>query len=470
MIGEEADVVCIGSGFAGLTAALRAAERGASVLVLERESGPKALNNSRITTGVFHVASNEALLGEEELVKSIAEESAGYAKADLARAIAKDAGRTIQWLKDQGGQFQDGGQMSYVPGRTHVVLAPAREMKAGLDWPAKGGDKMLELLESRLAARQTRILRGVDAQALEMKGGRCVGVQAMHDGAKVVYGARKAVVIADGGFQANPQMVTGTITNDASRVRLRATPTGTGDGIRMAQAVGAKITELGAFYGHILAREAMTDERLWPYPNMDVLAVGAILVDKHGERFVDEGRGAVFITNAIAKLDDPLGASIVMTRAIWDTVGRTGTAPPNPEMTNNGGTLIEAPDLASIARAIEVPSDALAATVAAYNVALKNNELARLKPIRTEKKGKAHPIDAAPYCAVRVCAGLTNTMGGIDIDADCRVLDSKGVPIPGLLAAGSSTGGLEGGPNCGYIGGVVKAFVLGLRAGETAAR
>ena len=93
-----------------------------------------------------------------------------------------------------------------------------------------------------------------------------------------------------------------------------------------------------------------------------------------------------------------------------------------------------------------------------------------LSSIRTQTKAKAWPIDGPPYCAIRVCAGVTNTMGGIDIDGGARVLDRAGRPIPGLYAAGSSTGGLEGGPNAGYVGGVVKAFVLGLLAGESVAQ
>jgi fumarate reductase flavoprotein subunit len=469
MIGEDVDVICIGAGFAGLTAALRAAEQGCSALVLERQTAAKPYNNSRVTTGVFHVASNEVRLGEDGLVKAIMDETHNYAKPELTRAVARNAGRCVDWLIAQGVALAPEESMSYVANRRHLVLVPRREMKAGLDWPGKGGDVALEQLERRLVATGGRVQRGVEVAALAMKDGRCVGVEARHDGGALTYTAR-TVVIADGGFQANPEMVRGTVTPDPARVRLRATASSTGDGIRMAEAVGARITELGAFYGHVLAREAMQDERLWPYPNIDVVATAAVIVDGTGRRFVDEGRGAVFVTNAIAKLADPLSASVVMTPKIWAEVGVSGVAPPNPEMTNNGGHLVEASDIASLAAAIEVPSDALAATLAAYNTALKNGALDRLAPIRTQTKAKAWPVEGTPYCAIRVCAGLTNTMGGIDIDAEARVLDQAGRPIPGLLAAGSSTGGLEGGPNAGYVGGVVKAFVLGLLAGETAAQ
>ncbi|MEI8346550.1 MAG: FAD-binding protein, partial [Pseudomonadota bacterium] len=140
----------------------------------------------------------------------------------------------------------------------------------------------------------------VEAVGLIMDRGRCVGIDARRNGAAERYTA-KAVIVADGGFQANLEMLKNTVTPQPTRIKVRATPSGTGDGIRMARSVGAHITEVGAFYGHVQAREAMTDDRLWPYPNIDIAATAAIVVDGTGKRFVDEGRGAVFITNAIAK-------------------------------------------------------------------------------------------------------------------------------------------------------------------------
>lgn len=468
MIGENVDLICIGAGFAGLTAALRGRELGLSTIVLERQNEAKPFNNSRISTGVFHVASNDVRLGADGLIAAIDAETMNYAKPDLVRAIAEDAARAVDWLIAHGVRLEHEKSMSYVAGRAHLALAPPRAMRAGLDWQGRGPDRTLVTLEQKLVNLGGRVIRGVEAANFVMAEGVCVGVDARHDGAMLRYGA-KAVVIADGGFQANPAMLKDTVTPDPTRVKLRATPSATGDGICMAREVGARITEIGAFYGHVLAREAMHDNRLWPYPNIDIVATAAILVDETGKRFVDEGRGAVFVTNAIAKLADPLSASVVLSRKIWDEVATGGVAPPNSELTDNGGTLIEAADLAGLARAIQVPADTLALTVAGYNAALKGAALDRLSPIRTEKKAKAHAIET-PYCAIKVCAGVTNTMGGIDIDGETHVLNETGAVIPGLYAAGSSTGGLEGGPNVGYVGGIVKAFVLGLRAGEAAAK
>jgi fumarate reductase flavoprotein subunit len=312
MDGENVNLICIGAGFAGLTAALRARELGLSVLVLERQSEPKQYNNSRITTGVFHVASNDVRLPPEKLIEAINTETQNYAKPDLVRAIAETAARVVDWLKEQGVTLEHETRMAYVAGRAHLVLTPARAMRAGLDWQGKGGDRTLGVLEDRIVALGGQVRRGVEVAKLVIANGRCVGVETSA-GARMM---AKAVVVADGGFQANLAMLKDTVTPQPDRIKVRATPSGTGDGIRMARDAGARITEVGAFYGHIQAREAMHDDRLWPYPNIDIAATGSILVDGSGNRFVDEGRGAVFITNAIAKLADPLSASVVLSRRI----------------------------------------------------------------------------------------------------------------------------------------------------------
>ena len=162
-------------------------------------------------------------------------------------------------------------------------------------------------------------------------------------------------------------------------------------------------------------------------------------------------------------------ATVIMGPEIWDQVGADGIAPPNPLLLDHGGTLIEAPDANSLAAAIGVPAGALQATLADYNQAFADGRLAELNPVRGEGRHEAYSLGTGPYCAIRVCAGVTNTMGGIDIDENCRVLKPEGSAIGGLYAAGSCTGGLEGGPNVGYVGGLIKAFAFGLIAADHAA-
>ncbi|NQV54549.1 MAG: FAD-binding protein [Rhodospirillales bacterium] len=464
MSDPEYDLIAIGGGFAGLTAAARAQDLGLKCLVLERDSEDRYLCNSRITSGVFHVASNDVRLGPEDLAPAIEKETAGYAKPELVQTIAVNAARTVEWLRGAGVKFVAKG-VGYVNMRQHMVLAPPRRMRAGLDWEGRGGDFTLRALEAFLIKYGGAVDRGAEVTRLLMEDGRCIGAE-VKAGGKLKEITARAVVIADGGFQANPEMLRGSVTGAPDRVRLRATPSGTGDGIRMAQDVGAAVTALGDFYGHLLSATAMTNEALWPYPNIDIVAVAGVMVDGNGRRFVDESRGGVFLSNAVAKLDDPLSATLVMTKKIWDEIGTDGIAPPNPLMVKHGGTLIEAPDLGALAAAIQVPADALKTTLDGYNQAFHSGNLGTLSPQRDGGRHQAYPVEEGPYCAIRLCAGVTNTMGGIEIDQHCRVLGKDGAPIAGLYAAGSSTGGLEGGPNVGYVGGLVKAFVFGMVAGE----
>jgi fumarate reductase flavoprotein subunit len=134
-----------------------------------------------------------------------------------------------------------------------------------------------------------------------------------------------------------------------------------------------------------------------------------------------------------------------------------------------GGKVTGAGSLTELAAAMNLPADALSVTVAEFNRAVLDGKAESLSPPRSSLKGKPQPIAKPPFRAVPVCAGITYTMGGIAIDGEARVLKRDGQIFPGLYAAGSATGGLEGGPYAGYTGGLSKAGVFGLVAAETIA-
>jgi fumarate reductase flavoprotein subunit len=199
---------------------------------------------------------------------------------------------------------------------------------------------------------------------------------------------------------------------------------------------------------------------------MDTLAGGAILVDRSGRRFIDEGLGGIAHSNAIARLDDPLAVTAIFDHVIWETTGRAELVP-QPQLVAAGGTLISAPDLATLAQKIGVPAQTLQQTIEAYNKAVSADQGDRLDPPRTSgrmfgesrnagKRVSGAPVAAPPYYAVPLAVGISYTMGGIEIDAQARVIGRNGEPIPGLFAAGSCTGGVEGGPLGGYIGGYLR--------------
>jgi fumarate reductase flavoprotein subunit len=314
------------------------------------------------------------------------------------------------------------------------------------------------------------VQRGTEVTELVVENGACNGVIALQNGATVRIDAR-AVVIADGGFAANPQMIAKYITPRADRVLARVGPGANGDGIRLAEAAGAAIAGFGAFYGHVHHRAAMQNPKLWPYPHLDAVAEVALLIGPDGRRFTDEGPGGVCQANAIARLADPLSAHLIMDDAMWQAEPKlTTTVAANSAMVTAGGALISAPDLETLAAEIGVSSSAMAETVSAHNDAVAANDFARLAIPRSVKKHKPMMFGVPPYHAVPLCAGITGTMGGVVIDAQARAQKREGGVFEGLYAAGTPVAGLEGGPRAGYVGGLSKAFILGLLAAEAAAR
>ncbi len=462
-IADRYDVVVVGGGLAGLAAANSAAQLGLRVVVLEAGSDERYLCNSRYTLGFLHVALNATTSAAEQLRKAVETATDGDVRPDLVNAFAGNVGRAVAWLGELGVRYIKGGPLPWM----NRLLAPPALRRPGLHWEGRAGDVMLRKLGQRLKDAGGELKLGTRARQLAMDNGRCVGVEAVSNGQTVRFSAG-AVVLADGGFQANADYVRKYISPRPEKLCIRNAATGVGDGLTMAEAVGARLSGLNRFYGHIQCYEALSNDKLWPYPILDLLATAAIVVDRHGKRFADEGLGGVYMTNAIAALDEPDTAVVIFDDAIWNGTGREYILPPNPNAVEAGATLISHPDLGSLAQALGLPATELQASVDAYNDFVQN--CAAIAPPRSNRAAKPQPIVKPPFHALRVCAGITYTMGGVAIDGGARVLDLSDRPIPGLYAAGSTTGGLEGGGPAGYAGGLSKALTLGLLAGESAAK
>lgn len=455
------DVIVIGAGIAGLVAGNRAAQLGKRVIILEKSKEERYLCNSRYTYGTFHINYTDVAADEDVLFGKIEACSDGFARKDLARAVAKDGRRLMQWLKSEGIELVDLGGF-----QTNVLAPPWRE-GFGLNWRGYAGDVALARLEENLRQRQGRILRGTRARALKFASG---GIEVATDAAA---GSAKfkapAVVIADGGFQANLDMIRAHICSAPEKLLARNGGTAIGDGLRMAQAVGAASTGLDMFYGHLHSRDAMNTVRLWPRPYVDEIATAGIVIDADGRRFADEGLGGVYLSNVVARLPDPLGATIIFDQAIWDgPPGRGYAQSPNPLLLEAGGTLHRAGTIAELAGLIGIAPQRLQDLVRAYNAAIDAGTLHMLSPPRRSDRYRCWPIRTAPFYAIPICAAITNTMGGIVVDGNGAVLDQSETPMPGLFAAGSTIGGLDGGPNAGYVGGLIKATIA-LRAAEAIA-
>ena len=460
MTDDRYDVIVVGGGIAGLSVANRAAQQGLKVAVLERGTDERYLCNSRYSGGVLHIACHNAKDPPEKLMDVIKDATSGKADPELAHALAATAGRAIDWLRDEGAKYIRVGNIVW---QQHV-LAPPRPIVAGLDWKGRGPDVTLRQLVANLEKRGGKLMR-LPAATLMEREGQCIGIEAGEGAAKRQFHAR-AVVLADGGYQGNPALVREHMGIDSSRVKTRGAGTGVGDGLRMATALGAQVSELKYFYGHMLSRDAFTNDKVWPYPQLDELGTVGIVVNDAGERFVDEGQGGVFVANTIARLANPLSTWAILDSAIWEGPGRAARIPANPQLGNAGGTIIKANTLHELAAKTDIVAARLEQTVNGYNEAIASGKTANLVPSRSAHPIVPLPIAKPPYYAVPLCAGMTYTFGGIFTDGDGRVMSTRGAPISGLYAVGATTGGLEGGTGGGYVGGLIKGIVFGMRAAE----
>ena len=458
---ESFDVVVVGGGIAGLSVANRAAQQGLKVAVLERGGGPQYLCNSRYSGGVLHISMHNAKDPAEKLIEVIKHATGGKADPDLARALATTAGRAIDWLQSEGAKYIRVGNIVW---QQHV-LAPPRPIVAGLDWKGRGPDVTLRQLVINLEKRGGKLFH-LPAVTLMEKEGQCIGIEAGEALSRQQFHAR-AVVLADGGYQGNPNLVREHMGIDSSQVKTRGAGTGMGDGMRMARAMGAQFSELKYFYGHMLSRDSFTNDKVWPYPQLDELGTVGMVINDDGVRFVDEGQGGVLVANTIARLANALSTWAILDHAIWEGPGRTARIPANPQLANAGGTIIRADTLPELAAKTGIAAAPLEATVRGYNEALAAGKTANLTPPRSATPIVPMPITKAPYYAVPLCAGMTYTFGGIFTDGDGRVMSTRGAPIEGLYAVGATTGGLEGGANGGgYVGGLIKGVSFGMRAAE----
>ncbi|MCC6533344.1 MAG: FAD-dependent oxidoreductase [Burkholderiales bacterium] len=458
------DAAVVGGGIAGMVSGVRLAELGARVAVLEKGSGRYPCN-VRMTGGAFHVAFRDVMEDPAVLLDAMETRTRGYAQPQLARALAADIGNAVRWLKTRGVRFIKVGHEVH---RQHT-LAPPILLKGRNYWEGRGGDVLLRTLAQELEKLGGRFVTGARARALRMRDGRCVGVDVERGAERISLDAR-AVVLCDGGFQANLDLLHEYVSPAPEKLKQRGAGSGMGDALLMAREAGAKLVGMDRIYGHVLSHDAMHNDDLSPFPIIDFICAAGVVVDASGRRFLDEGLGGVYITNRIAALADPLSALVVFDEAIWNGPGREFISPANPLLVSGGATMVQARDLAALAQRIGMPQEALVQSVRQYNDAVASGTTARLDPPRSAERYKPHPIQQPPFYALRLCAGLTYTMGGIAIDADARVLNGRDQPIAGLYAAGCATGGLEGGEFAGYVGGLTKSTAFAFRAANDIAR
>ena len=175
------------------------------------------------------------------------------------------------------------------------------------------------------------------------------------------------------------------------------------------------------------------------------------------------------MSNVVSRFDNPASTFTVFDSDIWEKgPGVKSVYPANPTIERSGGKVYRADNPVDLAQQIGVDPITLTETIECYNACLKGNSFVAQDIPRTNHAVPAAPLNTSALMALPLAVGITNTVGGIAIDGSMRVLDKNNKPIGGLFAAGGTTGGLEGGGTIGYVGGLIKAAVTGLLAGEAA--
>ena len=461
------DTVIIGAGLAGLTCANRLCELGHRVHVLEQGSAPDYPCNSRFSGGIVHVAFKDMRARPEDIkavIERLCEGTDQLAANALSNVLADESARALAWMQSHGAKFVKGGALEFM----RWILAPPRPRRPGLDWKGRGPDALLRRLTERLREQGGELDLGRRVVGASGGSGRPFRLDVQTEAGNEQLECSQ-LVVADGGFQGNPDLVREHISARPEALFPRGAATGKGDGLVLAQSLGADSIGLHRFYGHLLGRGVFDNEKRWPYPTVDAIAQSALLVDGAGRRFVDEGRGGVLMANEVARLTDPLGAVVIFDEAIWTGVAADNRYPPcmNPSFVASGGEVLEAPDIASLADVLGMDGGVLGDTVSEYNEAVGAGAAHSLSPPRRRSPTGPQVLETPPLRAIRVCAGMTYTMGGIRVDNSSRALDAAARIVPGLYAIGAAGGGMEGGENAVYLGGLAKAVVTGLRAAET---
>jgi fumarate reductase flavoprotein subunit len=461
MTDKSSDILIVGAGLAGFTAAVRASEHGAKVLLIDKSGNELGDGNVLMASGSLRAGGKSPRSDPSELYEFVMAEGVGY--PDLVRAWSATCGRAIDWLADCGVGLDE-----KEPGR--IWLDQESEISLAPVYKKDVGRRALGKLKRRFEQLGGRYMNGIEAVSLIREQERICGVAAKKQGEAIEFRSQ-ATILSTGGFSANQEMVRQYIGPHADQCKLRGSKSCTGDGLRMALEVGAKAVNLKYFYGHLLSRKALNDHRFWPYPRLDAFVDEGILVDRNGNRFVDEGRGDVAVSNELARSTEVTGATLIFDFATWDAAKddpfskSVKTPASNPWLMDNQGDVFHHETIEGLAQQIGIGVANLAKTLEQYNRAIESGNPSSLAVPRT---GKPKPL-LPPYYSVKVVPGITFTMGGVLVNGRCEALNLEERPIEGLYAVGDTIGGLMGGYRGGYTGGLMQAVVTGILAGENSA-
>ncbi|MEW6645004.1 MAG: FAD-dependent oxidoreductase [Pseudomonadota bacterium] len=448
------DLVVVGCGIAGLSAAVSALQGGLSVTLLERAPEADFGGNTRWTEAYCRMKNEREISDDFEehfaanagwhvdpnvlaAVNSGYSDWPAYVKAhpfpdpEVISTFAASVPDTVAWLNGFGLRFEP--QPIYLLTQNTTRIA------------AKGGGLALieRLMQEAKSLGANVLFETTAVDLLRDDDGRVAGILAVGpDGLRKRITAR-ATVLASGGYQGNQEMMTHYIGPKACYIRpvARGGYYNKGEGLRMALAAGAAPAgEYGSYHAEPVdprSRQAEAVVFIWPY---------GILVNKQGRRFVDEASATVDaiydnVTRSIA--DQPDGIAWVIFDAQVEDIPRWRTS------IRSDQPAYEAPTLAGLAAQLDLPAEELEATVAAFNAACPPPE-GEFTPFAVDgrstrgldivKSNWSRPLVKGPFRAYPIISANCFTFGGLKVNTDAQVLDKDGRIIPGLYAAGETVG------------------------------
>jgi tricarballylate dehydrogenase len=485
---EQRNVVVVGAGNAALSAALSAAEQGAQVTVLESAGENDRGGNSFFTGGLYRFPQygiedlcellpelgdgdvSDLILEpftEEDFIDEMGRLTQYRTDPDLLGVLVGKARETITWLHNQGMRF------GWSRGRHAHKVGDKFQFWGGAPLEVVGGGAgIIEQLFKAVDRNGIKVQYGTRATGLIMKDGAIAGVRAAVDSVEIEIEA-DAVVLACGGFEANPELRARYLGVNWDLVKVRGSKHNRGDGIVMATDVGAR--PYGHWSGcHATAWDANApltgDRSMGDAFSRHSYPLG-IVVNREGRRFVDEGED--FHTQTYAKY----GAAVLRQTGItaYQIFDAKTTHFLRSDYRERRATKVTADTIAELAVGLQLDPETLQATVDEFNAATSGGDFnpnikdgVRTRGLNPDKSNWAQPLDAPPFVGYTVTTGITFTFGGLRIDEDSRVLDWSDKPIPGLFAAGELIGGLFY-HNYPSGTGLMAGAVFGRRAGVNAA-
>ncbi|AKS30530.1 FAD-dependent oxidoreductase [Mycolicibacterium goodii] len=452
--GDAADVIVIGGGIAGLSAALSAAESGAQTVLLEKQ--PSLGGSTAMSGGLFAFADTAEQRAHgisdtpERLQQDLCDVGGARNDSRLLETYATQQGELYRWLKGKGISF---GTVKLGAGQS-----VARSHHTGIH------DVIGTLRHAVRATGQGRILQDRRAIQLIRSGSRVSAVVVDTPDGRTRFDARGGVVIATGGFSRSRELL-----ETFAPGQVEALPYGglgnTGDGLRMAWRLGAGFRDMGYISGTYGSHPETGPEQ---HELLCAFYLGAIIVNKHGQRFVDESLSYKVIGDACLRQPDGLGYQV------FDSRVRAKSAPGVPlndiDFLEQKGRVFRADSLDDLASAASIDGSELAATVRRYNQAVQRgapDEFGR--DSLCNHVGERSLIIEPPFYAYPAKTLMTSTYCGLTITPKAEVVDIEGSIIKGLYAAGEVTGGFHGlAPMTGASLGMGALF--GRIAGREAAR